>query len=119
MAFDANDSRKVKARDRRAKLAARQAGDDMAALMKLPAFRRFVHDRLTRCHIWTPSYQQGDPVHTAFQEGERNVGLQLFADCEGAAPAETATMIAEATNAKAQEKAVQTAEDTESSTEDE
>lgn len=117
MSFDANDKRKVSKRQKRADLALRQQRDDLTALMKRPEFRRFVHQRLASCHIWTPSYQQGDPMHTAFQEGERNVGLQLFADCEAATPIETALMIGEATTAKAEEKATQEAEDIEQSEE--
>lgn len=111
MAYDADNPRKVGKRERRAKAAQRQAESDLAQLLKVPAFRRFVHARLERCHIWMPSYRQGDPMHTAFQEGERNIGLELFANCEEAAPLETALMIAEAGQAKASEKAIQKAEE--------
>ena len=110
MAYDANDKGKVEKRARREKLKAKQAADDLADLMKDERFRRFVHARLAACHIWTPSFSS-DPYQTAFAEGERNVGLRLFADCEDAAPLETAMMIAEASGAKRQEQAVQAAED--------
>jgi hypothetical protein len=116
LAYDPNDKGKVEKRSRREKLKAKQAIDDLQALMKDERFRRFVHGRLVACHIWTPSFSP-DPYTTAFNEGERNMGLTLFAAVEDAAPLETAMMIAEASGAKAQEKAVQAAEDMDPSTE--
>jgi hypothetical protein len=110
VAYDANDKGKVERRSRRENLKRKQAQDDLVALMKDERFRRFVHARLVACHIWTPSFST-DPYQTAFNEGERNMGLRLFAEVEAAAPLETAMMIAEASGAKAQEQAAQAAED--------
>lgn len=110
MAYDPNDKGKVEKRQRRQNLKRRQAKDDLAELMKDERFRAFVHGHLVACHMWTPSFAR-DPYQTAFNEGERNAGLRVFAMCEEAAPLETAMMIAEATGAKRQEQAVQAAED--------
>lgn len=110
MAYDPNDKGKVERRSRRETLKRKRASDDLTELMKDERFRRFIHARLVACHIWTPSFSP-DPYTTAFNEGERNMGLRMFAEVEAAAPLETAMMIAEASGEKAHEKAAQAAED--------
>lgn len=68
---------------RRAEKAARQAelarGEVVKGLMDTTAGRRYVWDRLSAAHIFVTSFNL-DPVQMAFNEGERNQGLQLLGD---------------------------------------
>jgi len=47
---------------------------EMRALMALPEGRAFVHRLLQTAGVFRPSFA-GDPYHTAFNEGQRNLGL--------------------------------------------
>jgi hypothetical protein len=57
--------------------------------------REWMYDKLSRCHIYNTSFVVGDPHSTAFQEGERNIGLLLLAEIP---PDVYALMLKEALN---------------------
>lgn len=75
-ALDVNDR---KERDRRDREARRLEREDLAALMSEAHGRRFMHRLLGMSGVFRSSYTMGDPHHTAFREGERNVGNRLLA----------------------------------------
>lgn len=69
------------------KLAARNEADELRWLMSDPRGRHFMW-RLLQCFgVYRLSYVQGDPAHSAFNEGRRNEGLKLMSqimeDCPG------------------------------------
>lgn len=63
-------------------------------LMGEPQGRRVVHDLLAAAGIWRTSFSP-DPYTTAFNEGQRNVGLRLMAQIQKFTPAQYAIMIEE------------------------
>jgi len=65
---------------------------DLRIVMQNPSGRRFLWRLLFTCHLYTTSFAY-DPNRTAFNEGERNIGLQLVADMIEADPRAYAQMI--------------------------
>ena len=63
---------------------------DLQHVMGTPQGRRFVWRLLDRCHIYTSSFTGNS--ETYFREGERNIGLMLFADINTSCPGLYATM---------------------------
>jgi len=57
--------------------------------------REWMYDKLSRCHIYHTSFVVGDALSTAYQEGERNIGLLLLAEIP---PDVYALMLKEAKN---------------------
>lgn len=85
-AYDPNDPAQVEARQIEE---ARRERDRWAALGKLladPAGREWVWMLFERCHMFRTSFRADNPHGTSFAEGERNVGLMVFADVAKAAP---------------------------------
>lgn len=52
--------------------------DELLWLMSDPRGRRFVWRLLQGFGVYQLSYVQGDPAHSAFNEGRRNEGLKLM-----------------------------------------
>lgn len=65
--------------------------DDVRAVMSSAAGRRFIWRLLEAGRIFQPSFTT-DPIVTAFNEGQRNAGLMLWADVMEAAPEKFLTM---------------------------
>ena len=77
----------VRARRKKVRLTAQQFRTDLKELMKSPVFHRVARELLGWTHNYAPSFQPGgDPLVTAFREGERNIGLRLFLALEAANP---------------------------------
>lgn len=77
-----------------------QEVEDMRAVMSAPAGRRFVHRMLGLCGTFRLSFA-GEQTHaTAFNEGKRSVGNQLFAELEAVSPAQFLDMLREAQQPK-------------------
>lgn len=85
-----NNARKKSARHRRTDL------NVVAGLMDLKEGRAWIYTKLTSCHIFQSPFFQGDPHNTSFRCGEHNIGLQLLADVQAAAPQQYILMIEEA-----------------------
>lgn len=66
---------------------------DLNWLMSDPRGRRIARRLLDRSGIWRSSFT-GEPMSTAFREGERNAGLTLLGKLLNAAPEATARVIA-------------------------
>jgi hypothetical protein len=59
---------------------------DRAVLLTMPAFCRVMHEVLAEAGVFRLSFA-GESTHaTAFNEGQRNVGLRLLAELERAEP---------------------------------
>jgi len=84
--FDAFDPVQVNKARQKAARANRARQEVVAGLMSTKAGRLWIFDTLVGCHIFTPSFVQGDPGASAFRDGERNVGLKLMADIMASAP---------------------------------
>lgn len=61
-----------------------QQRDDMAELMRLAPFRRFLFRAIQSAGILHPTTDGSEGRHLAYAEGRRNLGLELLADAETA-----------------------------------
>lgn len=78
------------------KRSARDEIDELLWLMSDPRGRHFVWRLLQRFGIYQLSYVQGDPAHSAFNEGRRNEGLKLLSQIMENCPARFTEMQKEA-----------------------
>lgn len=60
--------------------------DVVAAIMATPSGRAWIWSELVAARIFATTFVSGDPMASAFAEGERNGGLRLFAQVMKAAP---------------------------------
>ena len=93
--YNASDTRAIRKAAKAAKQAEAERRVVIFGLMSNPAGRAFMHDRLTRCHIFESSFST-DALGMAFAEGERNVGLQDLVDVMAFAPDQYIQMMREA-----------------------
>lgn len=77
---------------------ARDAIDELLWLMSDAKGRRFVWRLLQGFGVYQLSYVQGDPTHSAFNEGRRNEGLKLLSQIMQHCPARFTEMSKEAKN---------------------
>ena len=63
---------------------------DVRALLRTREGARFLCRLLETCGVFRLSYTPGDTHATAFAEGQRNVGLQIYADIEDMGPIQEA-----------------------------
>jgi len=73
---------------------------DLVWLMGSKRGRRVVWRLLKNAGVYRLSYTQGDAMHTAFLEGQRNGGQRLIALIMEAAPSDYALMVQERTNVR-------------------
>lgn len=74
--------------------------EDLRFVMSTPAGRRFVHRVLGLCGTFRLSFT-GEQTHTtAFNEGKRSLGNQLFAEVEAVSPEAFVDMLREAQRTK-------------------
>ena len=92
------DEASVSEREKTLQLRAAQDRRVVMELMSQPIGRNWMWSVLEGCHILSSSFSP-EPTLTAFREGERNVGLQLWAQMQRHAPEYLAKMIAEKGNA--------------------
>lgn len=85
-AYDASDKEQVDKRKRESGRRRKQAEDVIKTLMATPGGRAWLWEQLTLSHIFATSFVPGDPMASAFQEGQRNFGLRLLAQVTKAAP---------------------------------
>lgn len=97
--FDASNPEQVK----KAKVAAETrdalSREFLTEALSKPAGRNWFWSLLSACHVFETSFQQGDPMSTAFREGERNVGLRMIAEITNASPDSLVQMMKEKGNA--------------------
>lgn len=83
---DASDKEQVDKQKRDAGRRKKQAEQVVKQLMTTPGGRQWVWQLLERGHLYETSFTAGDPMATAFREGERNATLRVLADVIKAAP---------------------------------
>lgn len=92
--FNAAERKHVRLAEKEAKQTERQRREIVTGIMSLPAGRAWMLERLEQAHIFSSSFN-GNALHMAFAEGERNVGLQLLNDIMFACPDYYITMMRE------------------------
>lgn len=55
-----------------------QRAKDYVQTFDTDAGKRVLKDLCKYAHVMHPSYTRGEPTHTAFKEGERNVVLRIL-----------------------------------------
>ena len=74
--------------------------EDIKAVMRLEAGRRFMYRLLVRAGVYETSYIPGAAEsNTFFREGKRNIGLWTMTELEESAPGSFLKMMEEAQNA--------------------
>lgn len=90
-------------RSLREREAAAQAADDLAFVMSDPRGRRFMWRLLGATGMYAASFNHSGSI-TAFNEGQRNIGLKLVADITGTIPEQYLVMQGEAIEADRKER---------------
>jgi hypothetical protein len=72
----------------------RQELEDMRFILSTPQGRRFIWRYLTRCGVFALSYSHSGS-ETAFNEGQRNIGLKLMAELSEADASAYVTILKE------------------------
>jgi hypothetical protein len=102
--FDPTDLADEEARETEAKAAEQQElrweVSDLAWLMSSKRGRRVVWRLLKNAGVYRLSYSQGDAMHTAFNEGQRNGGQRILALIMQHASSDYALMVQERTNVR-------------------
>ncbi len=93
--IDIGDQHQTETRAKRHKAARKRTDDEFESMMEVPGFRAFVWRLLGTAHVFETSLG-ADPHQTAFREGERNIGLMLWADVQRLCPQKFPLMAAEA-----------------------
>lgn len=75
----AHDRKSIRRKEKASRLAEVQRREIVHGVMSTPSGRQWMWDLLGSCHIFVSTFAV-DPLQSAFQEGERNVGLALLAD---------------------------------------
>lgn len=95
MTVDFSEKKNVKkARDLEARRLARKE-NALKQLMSFKDGREWMHDLLITCHIFDTSFNT-NALSMAHREGERNIGLQIFAGVMTSTPDEYLLMMKEA-----------------------
>lgn len=95
MTYDADNPGHVdKARNKQA-LAIEAEENLFRHIMRDEKGRRLMFWLLEQSHMYRPSFVPGDQFQTAFAEGERNIGLKLFAKIQQHCPTEYMAMMEE------------------------
>lgn len=93
--FDAADPAAIDNAKREEKRREREDADVLRIIMHTKQGRAWLYRRLESCHIYTSTFQPGQPDVTAFALGEENVGKKLMVDAIAASPDLYMTMIKE------------------------
>src|SRR5260221_9370934 len=75
----AHDRKSIRRKEKAEHLADVQRREIIHGVMSTPNDRQWMWDLLGSCHIFASTFA-GDPLQSAFAEGQRNVGLSLLAD---------------------------------------
>lgn len=83
-AYNAADPKRVKDHARKEKDAHKQLMADVRAVMSTPAGLRWMQHIIAECRVFQSIYHPSSQIY--FLEGQRNVGLRIWAEIEEAAP---------------------------------
>lgn len=76
--YDPNDPEQVERRQETDELRRQQRDADWRWLIKDPRGQRLVADLIARSGFLAQSFAPGDPLQTAFSEGMRTIGQQIY-----------------------------------------
>lgn len=79
MVDSASDRKSIRAREKTALAEATIRADVIRSTMSTPTGRHWMWTVLSQCHIFAQTFTS-DPLTTAFNEGQRSIGLRLMAD---------------------------------------
>lgn len=79
MAANSSDRKSIRALEKAALVEATIRADVIRATMSTPTGRYWMWQLLAQCHIFSQTFT-ADPLTTAFNEGQRSIGLSLMAD---------------------------------------
>ena len=83
--YNAGQRKDVRQAEKDAKLADQQEREFITHLMSTTPGRRWMHNVLEQCHIFSTSYSR-DSTTMAFNEGQRDIGLKLLNGVMAACP---------------------------------
>jgi hypothetical protein len=92
--YDASDRKHVRLAERAARIDDRQKQEFVREIMATAVGRAWVLDLLVRAHVFASSHT-GNALQTAFNEGERNIGLLLLISIMTACPDQYVVMMRE------------------------
>lgn len=92
--YNASDPRQVAGRKRAAKRRQKKDGDFLCRALKDAEGRSFFYELLAKCHSFRTTFT-GEALSSAFSEGERNIGTQLYAMLMNADPKAFLLMLTE------------------------
>jgi hypothetical protein len=93
--YNASDRKDIRKAEKAAAIAESNRIAFLRAALTTIEGRQFFHDFLTRCHLFT-SAPIFEPNRDYFAAGERNIGLQIFADITVHCPDSYLVMMREA-----------------------
>jgi len=100
---DVSDEKQVRTARRSALAEEREDGERLSLFLGNPIARRWMWKLLENCHTFGTSFSD-NPYRTAFQEGERNVGIRILADIMRYCPNQYSVMCQEAENVRSSPK---------------
>ena len=78
-AYDASDKKQIGEKKNKQRLAIEAEANRLSFMMNSEIGRAFMHDLLTKAHVFQSSFSPDSERVTCFREGERNIGLRYFA----------------------------------------
>jgi hypothetical protein len=94
MMYNAANRKDIRQAEKEAKLADQQRREFMSGIMSTMPGRRWLHEKLVDCHIFSTSFNR-DQLAMAFAEGQRDIGLKLLNDIMASCPDEYILMMRE------------------------
>lgn len=108
---NATDTRKIRRARTKDRLRQIQALKDLEDILATAGGRRWILSLLRRCRIYSVTYA-GEATHeTAFQEGERNIGLHVLGVLLEEFPAQYSLALTEQSASEEKEKLVEERQD--------
>lgn len=93
--YNAGDRKDVRKAEKAARLSAVQRQSAVSGIMSVTGGRHWMHDVLVSCHCFATTFAI-DPHASAFNEGQRSIGLLLLADIMSASADNYVLMMREA-----------------------
>ena len=95
MTYDASNRKSIRRAEKAAELAIANRISVIRSIMATAPGRDWMHSLLTRCSIFHTPFSPGAPDLTAFNCGQQNIGLTIFADVTAHCPNEYTLMMTE------------------------
>ena len=99
MSVDPTNRASIRKAEKAARIAERERRDVIAALMQHVAGRKYIYEKLEGASIFKTTFST-NALQMAFNEGNRNAGLQLLVDLMAHCPDQYILMMREANDAR-------------------